>query len=114
MTESRYLRLLASTIVHPDRQRVVCSLNRKGRCAGMEKKGFFGSLFDFSFTSFVFPKVISFVYGVVVVLIGLAYAGGVIAAFSYETMYGIGALVLGPVVLCPTSSWSGPGWRYAS
>lgn len=65
----------------------------------MKEKGFLGSLFDFSFTSFVFPKVISFIYGIVVVLVGLAYVGGVVAAFSYETMYGVGALILGPVVL---------------
>jgi hypothetical protein len=65
----------------------------------MEKKGFFGSLFDFSFTSFVFPKVISFIYGVFVVIVGLAYIAGVIVAFNTETLYGVGVIVLGPLVL---------------
>jgi len=65
----------------------------------MEKKGLFGSLFDFSFTSFVFPKVISFIYGVFVVIVGLAYIAGVVFAFGEEMMYGVGAIVLGPVVL---------------
>lgn len=67
--------------------------------AGMEKKGFFGSLFDFSFTHFVFPKVISFIYGVFVVIVGLAYIAGIVVGFDQGTLYGVGAIVLGPLVL---------------
>lgn len=65
----------------------------------MEKKGFLGSLFDFSFTSFVFPKVISFVYAVFVVFAGLGYISGVVFGFNQSSMIGLGALVLGPLVL---------------
>ena len=65
----------------------------------MDKKGFFGSLFDFSFTSFVFPKVISVIYGIFVVLTCLGYVGGVVAAFSQSSMIGLAALILGPLVL---------------
>ncbi len=48
----------------------------------MSRKGFFGSLFDFSFTSFVFPKLISFLYAVVVILMSLGAIGVIIAGFA--------------------------------
>jgi len=65
----------------------------------MEKKGFFGSLFDFSFESFVFPKIVRVLYVIFVVLICLGYLGGVVYAFQMGSMQGIGAIVLGPIVL---------------
>lgn len=65
----------------------------------MEKKGFFGSLFDFSFDSFVFPKIVRVLYVIIVVLISLGYLGGVVYAFQIGSMQGIGAIVLGPIVL---------------
>ena len=65
----------------------------------MEDKGFFGSLFDFSFESFVFPKVISFIYGVIVVLLAISYLGLIVFAFGQGTAAGMGAIILGPVVL---------------
>jgi hypothetical protein len=64
----------------------------------MEQKGFFGSLFDFSFETFVFPRVISVIYGIVVVVIALAYLFFVVGAFSRGAAAGVGALVLGPIV----------------
>jgi hypothetical protein len=45
-------------------------------------KGFFGSLFDFSFHSFVYPKIISFFYAVLVILMSLAAVGAIVAAFT--------------------------------
>jgi hypothetical protein len=65
----------------------------------MEEKGFFGSLFDFSFESFVFPRIIRVIYAIVVVLAGIGYLGGVVYAFQMGSMQGIGAVVLGPVVI---------------
>ncbi|MCK5065449.1 MAG: DUF4282 domain-containing protein [Candidatus Fermentibacteraceae bacterium] len=65
----------------------------------MEDKGFFGSLFDFSFESFVFPKVISFIYGIIVVLMAIGYLGLLVFAFGQGTTEGVAAIILGPVVL---------------
>ena len=65
----------------------------------MEKKGFLGSLFDFSFESFVFPKIVRFLYAVIVVLAGLGYIAMVIYGFQQGTTTGAGALLLGPVAI---------------
>lgn len=65
----------------------------------MENKGFFGSLFDFSFESFVFPKVISFIYGIIVVLVAISYLGLIVFAFTQGSTAGAGAIILGPVIL---------------
>lgn len=65
----------------------------------MSEKGFFGSLFDFSFQSFVFPKIIRFLYVLAVVLMVLGYVGGVIYGFRTNTTTGLAALVLGPLAV---------------
>ena len=65
----------------------------------MVKKGFFGSLFDFSFENFVFPKIIKVLYAIAVVFICIGYLGGVVYAFQMDMTYGIGAIVLGPLVM---------------
>lgn len=64
----------------------------------MDEKGFLGSLFDFSFETFVFPRVISLIYGIVVVVIAIAYLLFVVGAFARGAAAGVGALVLGPIV----------------
>ncbi|MGH3191153.1 MAG: DUF4282 domain-containing protein [Streptosporangiaceae bacterium] len=58
-------------------------------------KGFFGSLFDFGFTSFVTPTVIKVLY--VLILIGTVLSALVftIAAFRASAVFGIGVLVIG-------------------
>ena len=65
----------------------------------MEKKGFFGSLFDFSFENFVFPKIVRVLYVIIVVLVCIGYLVGVVYAFRMGSMQGVGAIVLGPIVL---------------
>lgn len=45
-------------------------------------KGFFGSLADFSFSSFVTPKLIKILYIITLVLLVLAYLGIAIALFT--------------------------------
>lgn len=45
-------------------------------------KGFFGSLFDFSFHSFVFPKIVSFFYAILVILLGLGALGLMVIPFT--------------------------------
>lgn len=65
----------------------------------MAAKGFFGSLFDFSFENFVFPKIIRVLYAIAVVFVCIGYLGGVVYAFQMDMMYGIGAIILGPIVI---------------
>lgn len=65
-----------------------------------EEKGFFGSLFDFSFTSFVFPKVIKVVFAILVVFAAIAAIAVLVMAFNNSTTTGIAALVLSPFIFC--------------
>ena len=65
-----------------------------------EEKGFFGSLFDFSFTSFVFPKIIKVVFAILVVLSAIAAIAVLVMAFNNSTTTGIAALVLSPIIFC--------------
>ena len=62
------------------------------------EKGFMASLFDFSFETFVFPRVIRFVFAVLVVLAGIATLGVIVAGFARGSLPGIGALILSPIV----------------
>lgn len=65
----------------------------------MASKGFLGSLFDFSFENFVFPKIVKFLYALIVVIAGLGYIAMVIYGFQQGTTTGFGALLLGPLAL---------------
>jgi len=65
----------------------------------MPEKGFFGSLFDFSFENFVFPKIIKVLYAIAVVLICIGYLAGIAYAFKIGSTAGIAAVALGPVVM---------------
>jgi hypothetical protein len=61
----------------------------------MPQKGFFGSLFDFSFTSFVTTKIVKFLYVLTVVLLGLGALVFVIASFSSSAAAGLFMLFIG-------------------
>ncbi len=65
----------------------------------MAEKGFYGSLLDFSFESFVFPKIIRVLYAFAVVVICIGYIAGIAFAFRMGSLEGIAAVVLGPVVM---------------
>ncbi|MCD4700287.1 MAG: DUF4282 domain-containing protein [Candidatus Aegiribacteria sp.] len=65
----------------------------------MASKGFFGSLFDFSFENFVFPKIVRILYAIIVVLICIGYLGGVVYAFQMGSTQGLAAILLGPIAL---------------
>jgi len=54
----------------------------------MEDKGFFGTLFDFSFSSFITPSFIKVFYGIGLVVIALSAVGFVIAVWSDYTIWG--------------------------
>lgn len=60
----------------------------------MEEKGFFGSLFDISFSSFVTTKIIKFVYVLSLIVIGLGALAVVIAGFADSVATGIVFLVI--------------------
>jgi hypothetical protein len=60
----------------------------------MEEKGFFGSLFDISFSSFITTKIIKVLYVLSLILIGLFALGFVVAAFSSSAGEGIVVLVI--------------------
>jgi hypothetical protein len=60
----------------------------------VEDRGFFGGLFDVSFSSLITPKVIKFVYVLSMVLIGLFALFLVGAAFSNSVAGGIVVLLI--------------------
>lgn len=70
--------------------------------AGMmakDGKGLFAALFDFSFNTFVTPKIIRVVYVVLTIAIGLGILGFIITALaSGEALAIIGALIFGPLI----------------
>jgi hypothetical protein len=60
----------------------------------MEEKGFFGSLFDISFSSFITTKIIKVLYVLSLIVIGLFALGLVISAFADSAALGIVVLVI--------------------
>jgi hypothetical protein len=65
----------------------------------MEPKGFFGALFDVSFTSFVTTRIIKVIYVITLVLIGLTALVFVVAAFDDSVGAGIFVLVIAAPLL---------------
>ncbi|MGO9096505.1 MAG: DUF4282 domain-containing protein [Bryobacteraceae bacterium] len=61
-------------------------------------KGFFGSLFDFSFTSFVAPKIIKFLFVLLIILVILAAAGIIVYGLQLPGSMGIAAMVVAPIL----------------
>ncbi len=62
------------------------------------KSGFFGSLFEFSFSEFVTPRLISLLYGVSIFVAGaltLTFIGG---GFGTHPILGLLALIISPLV----------------
>jgi hypothetical protein len=57
--------------------------------------GFFGALFDFSFNTFVTPKIVKVVYILATFALGIAYVVLVLAGFMQRAGRGIAILVLG-------------------
>jgi uncharacterized membrane protein YcjF (UPF0283 family) len=61
-------------------------------------KGFLASLFDFTFSSFVTPKIVKFVYVLASIGLGLLYLALVIGSFSQSAGLGVLSLVVGAVI----------------
>ena len=65
--------------------------------AAKEGAGFFAALFDFSFTNFVTPILVRFVYLLATVALALTWLVFVIVGFANSVGTGLGVLVLGPI-----------------
>ena len=64
-----------------------------------ERKGFFGSLFDLSFTEFVTTRIIRFLFVLAIIVSAIVALAMVVAAFSsHSGAAGILGLLLSPVV----------------
>src|SRR4051812_20838468 len=61
----------------------------------MQAKGFFGSLFDYSFSSYITPRIIKILYVIATVLVVLWTLVIILAAFKTSTGLGIVALLIG-------------------
>lgn len=63
--------------------------------ATAEPKGFLGALFDFSFTSFVTPKVVKVLYILIVVVVGLSAVGFALSVLAANVGLGLIVLLIG-------------------
>jgi hypothetical protein len=61
--------------------------------------GFLRALFDFSFSTFITPKVVRFVYILATGLLVVAWLAWLAAAFAVSAGYGFLVLVIGPIVM---------------
>lgn len=62
-------------------------------------KGFFGALFDFSFSHFITPMIVKAVYILAVVALGLLWVAFLLGAFSQSAGLGLLVLVFGPIAV---------------
>ena len=63
-----------------------------------DAKGLLGSLFDFSFTSFLTTKIIKFLYGIGIAVSGLVALSVVAAGLRQGIVGGVGGLILGTLL----------------
>jgi hypothetical protein len=61
----------------------------------MQAKGFFGSLFDYSFSSYITPRIIKVLYVLATVLVALWTLVIILVAFRASSALGILALIIG-------------------
>jgi Domain of unknown function (DUF4282) len=61
-------------------------------------RGFFSTLFDFSFSEFIALKIIGVLYAIGIFLIGLATLAIVISGFAKGFSSGLVALIVGPLI----------------
>jgi RsiW-degrading membrane proteinase PrsW (M82 family) len=64
-----------------------------------QQKGFFPSLFDFSFTTLITPKLIKLLFGIIMVAAGLAAIFLIIEAFNASITTGVLMLIIGGPLL---------------
>ncbi|HEX5479711.1 MAG TPA: DUF4282 domain-containing protein [Dehalococcoidia bacterium] len=61
-------------------------------------RGFFGKLFDFSFSSFVTPSIIQLVYGIFLVIAGIGALVVIVAGLAESPALGLLLLIISPVI----------------
>ncbi len=64
----------------------------------MENKGFFGSLFDLSFTDFVTIRIIKILFVIAIILSGIIAVGVLVAGLAGGAWKGMLALIAAPIV----------------
>lgn len=64
----------------------------------LDAKGFFAALFDWRFHTLITPKIVSIVYLVGMILIGLTWLMLLVQGFAIEPIVGVLVLLVGPVV----------------
>ncbi len=65
----------------------------------MDQKGFFQSLTDFSFSSFITKKLIGVLYGIEMVLVAIAVLGLIVMGFKQGIVTGLLLVILSPILL---------------
>ena len=63
-----------------------------------EDKGFFATLFDFGFTSFLTLRIIKFLYFLIVAFWALVAVFSIIVSFKASTQDGVGSLIAAPLL----------------
>src|SRR2546421_8207728 len=61
----------------------------------MQAKGFFGSLFDYSFSSFITPRIIKVLYVLMTISVSLWTLAVILVAFKASSALGIFVLLIG-------------------
>ncbi len=64
-----------------------------------DAKGFFGALFDFSFSHFITPIIVKVVYVLATIALVLGWLVFLIAGFSQSVGLGVVVLILGPIAV---------------
>jgi len=62
-----------------------------------DAKGFIGSLFDFTFSSFITVKLVRFLFGAGIILGGLGVIITIITSFSQSIASGLLSLIISPI-----------------
>jgi hypothetical protein len=70
-------------------------LDRGRQAQAADSKGFFGALFDFSFTSFVTTRIIKVLYALILVLAVVSALVYTVIAFRVSAVFGFLTLVIG-------------------
>lgn len=64
-----------------------------------DSSGFISALFDFTFTRFVTPMLVRFVYLLATVVLAVTWLASLIAGFSQGVGYGLFVLIIGPIIV---------------
>src|SRR6266550_2962828 len=80
----------------------------------MQAKGFFASLFDYSFSSYITPRIIKVLYVLETVIVALWTLVIILLAFKTSSALGIVALIGGPIYFVIAMIFARVGLEYLS